>query len=1075
MGTNLRMKDRPLDHGVLLRISRWWPTVVLAVLTLQCVLLLVLRVGTRYFTYHVVVNIIVGVLLILATGLAILNAVEGDESVRIFWSFLAVSLAIWTFYAWNWTYAVEILRKNQPVYLMVTGAFFLRTVFLIAAAAARPHLKLSQYKPYRTTLSFFLLLFSWAFAYAFVLLPISYGSGDDVLIMRVLVLLIGQNIFFLVLLGVLIAGTQSLWKSIYWHLLGASALSAVGTLISHLAVVHKEPFAVWPTLAYSAAACWFVWIVLRGRTLATELAQSTEDDTSHTHYASMLAMASVIAIPIIGVWELLRADEPQPARVVRLLIVLLAVLFLAIAASFTGYFTQRELSSDISVAHERLRMAMASGKSVGWEWNIATGKDRWFGDLQTMFGIPSDTFSGRTEDFYRYVHAGDQRRVSEAVTDARVNHKPYESEFRVVRQDGTVRWVAARGAFYYSKTGKPERMLGMAVDITERKRAEEALKTSEEKFSKAFRESPLALVLANTKDFRFLEVNETFEQITGWTRSEVIGCTSLETGLWVDQAQRQEFFKQLLATGAVRNWEVRFRRKDRTVGVALASTELIEIEGQTCSLSVIADITDRKQMEEATHESEERLQRAFQAGNMFAYEWDAATDMITRSPTCKQVLGNDQPTHISWREHLADIHPDDQLELTTLLDGLTPENNSTQVSYRVLRPDGSVIWLEQSAQAFFGNNGKLIRIVGIVANITDRKRGEQALVEGEERFRLVANTAPVLIWMTGPDKECTYVNRPWLEFTGRSLEAAHGDGWTESVHPDDLRECLNVFSKAVDRREPFRMQYRLRRHDGEYRWMLDTGLPRFNSDQSLAGYIGSCVDVTDHKQAEEALGSVGRRLIEAHEEERAWIARELHDDVNQRLALLAIELQRTKDSIPEAEIMVRERIDQTRNRLMEISKDVQELSHRLHSSKLEYLGIIAAINSFCKELTDRHKVTIDFNHSNIPQTLSKDVGLCLFRVVQEGLQNAVKHSSAREFKVELHSTNQEIHLTVSDAGVGFDWRDAVNSRGLGLISMRERLQLMKGRFSIESERGRGTTISAWVPLDTESYPTSMAG
>jgi signal transduction histidine kinase len=271
------------------------------------------------------------------------------------------------------------------------------------------------------------------------------------------------------------------------------------------------------------------------------------------------------------------------------------------------------------------------------------------------------------------------------------------------------------------------------------------------------------------------------------------------------------------------------------------------------------------------------------------------------------------------------------------------------------------------------------------------------------------------------------------------------------------------------------MQYRLRRHDGEYRWMLDTGLPRFNSDQSFAGYIGSCVDITDHKQAEEALGSIGRRLIEAQEEERAWIARELHDDVNQRLALLAIELQRAKDSIPESEALVRDRIDQSRARLIDISKDVQALSHRLHSSKLEYLGLVAAANSFCKELTDRHKVTIEFNHSNVPQTLSQDISLGLFRVLQEALQNAVKHSGAQQFKVELHNTGEELHLTVSDSGIGFDSHDAMYGRGLGLISMRERLQLMKGKFSIESERGQGTMISAWVPIDAKSYPTSIAG
>ncbi len=1197
------MKIQPPDNTLLLRIAHRWPTVVLSVLIVQVGFSLVLKEGAGAITYYVVVHFMLGFLLILATGIATVNAVESDGTVRIFWSFLGVSGAIWTVYVLNWIYTVEILRQNQSVYWMLTGGFFLRTTFLIAAVASRPHIKLAQYKPYRTTLSFLLLLFSWAFAYAFVLFPVSYIYPDDVLIIRGLVLHVGQNLFLFALLGIIVLNTRSLWKSIYGHLLGASLLSALGTLISYWAIVHKEVFASWPTLAHCGAAYWFVWIVLQGRTLAPQLAQASQGDTSNTNYASALAMAAVVAVPVIGMWELLRPDELHTARVARLFIVLLAVLFLAIAASFTWYFTHRELSSDVVVAHERLQLAMASGKSVGWEWNIVTGEDRWFGDLQNMFGIPSDTFSGRTEDFYRYVHPDDRKRVSEAVTDARANHKSYESEFRVVWDDGTTRWISARGTFYYSKTGKPERMLGMAVDITERKRTEEALKNSEERFSKAFRESPLALVLGSAKDFRFLEVNDTFEQVTGWTRGELIGRTSIETGLWVDLAQRQDFFQQLLATGAIRNWEARFRRKNGTVGMALMSAELIETEGQTYTLSVMADITDRKQVEqqlrdnqeqlagivasaldafvaiddeqrivlfnpaaekmfgcsateaigksierfiperfraahavhirhfgetgitnramgaaaalwglrsngeefpieasishaqsqgkhlftviirditerrrteEARRESEERLQLAFQAGKMYAYEWDVTTDTIIRSPACKEVLGNDHANHLSQAELLSDVLPEDRPKLAAFFDGITPDNIISHVNYRMLRSDGTVIWLEKSARAFFDDNGKLLRAVGVVADITDRKLAEQALVEDEERFRLVANTAPVLIWMSGPDKLCTYVNHPWLEFTGRPQEEALGDGWTESVHPDDLRECLNIFSQAVDRRAPFTMQYRLRRHDGEYRWVLDTGLPRFNANHSLAGYIGSCVDIADRKLVEEALGSIGRRLIEAQEEERTWIARELHDDVNQRLALLAIELQRAKDGTPASENLLRERIDQTRTRLIEISKDVQALSHRLHSSKLEYLGIVAAANSFCKELVDRHKVTIEFNYSDIPQTLSKEISLGLFRVLQEALQNAVKHSGTQQFKVELRGTGEEIYLTVSDSGIGFDWHGAMSGRGLGLISMRERLQLMRGRLSIESERGSGTTISAWVPLDPQ-YPKSMAG
>ena len=174
----------------------------------------------------------------------------------------------------------------------------------------------------------------------------------------------------------------------------------------------------------------------------------------------------------------------------------------------------------------------------------------------------------------------------------------------------------------------------------------------------------------------------------------------------------------------------------------------------------------------------------------------------------------------------------------------------------------------------------------------EQLQAEQHVRESEQRFRLVANTAPVMIWMSNPDKLCHYLNQAWLDFTGRSLETELGSGWAQGLHPEDAEDCLKTYTEAFDRREPFKMRYRIRRYDGEYRWVFDVGVPRYDSDSSFAGYIGSCLDVTEQKLAEEALAGVGCKLIEAHEEERTWIARELHDDINQRLALVVIQMSR---------------------------------------------------------------------------------------------------------------------------------------------------------------------------------------
>ena len=360
-------------------------------------------------------------------------------------------------------------------------------------------------------------------------------------------------------------------------------------------------------------------------------------------------------------------------------------------------------------------------------------------------------------------------------------------------------------------------------------------------------------------------------------------------------------------------------------------------------------------------------------------------------------------------------------------------------------------------------------VLAAVSN--EQEQGAQVVRESEERFRLVSNTAPVMIWMTGPDKLCTYVNQRWLEFTGRTVEAELGYGWTEVVHKEDFELCVETYSQAVDRRQAYGMEYRARRHDGEYRWILDTGVPRFNPDGSFAGFIGSCVDITDRKLAEEALATVGRRLIEAHEEERTWIARELHDDIVQRIALVTTQLGQCQQAADPA-TGINRHIPPALQELIELGKDIQGLSHRLHSSKLEYLGLGSAAQSFCRELTEQGDVRIEFKQSNIPATIPKEISLCLFRVLQEALQNAVKHSRAPDLLVELYGTQDGMILRVSDSGVGFDSRDAVNRPGIGLISMRERLRLVNGQLSIQSEPGHGTTIIARVPHGRHSLASA---
>lgn len=346
----------------------------------------------------------------------------------------------------------------------------------------------------------------------------------------------------------------------------------------------------------------------------------------------------------------------------------------------------------------------------------------------------------------------------------------------------------------------------------------------------------------------------------------------------------------------------------------------------------------------------------------------------------------------------------------------------------------------------------------------ERKRQEAVLRESEERFRLMADSAPMLMWMSGTNKLCTFFNRGWLRFTGRSLEQELGEGWASGVHPEDLEHCREIYSTAFDGRASFEMEYRLRRYDGEYRWIIDYGVPRFEANGAFCGYIGSCIDITERKRSEMSLRDLTGRLIHAQEEERSRIARELHDDISQRMAYLQIGLEQFKESVPGLTADNRQELRNLTEVASEVSSDLHSMSHQLHPARLDLQGLVAAIGSLCREMTIQYELKIKFAHYDIPGDIPKDVALCLFRIVQEGLRNVVKHGKTGEAKVELAGHGEALELCISDAGVGFDLESAQSKSGLGLISMHERLRLVGGRLAVESEPTHGTRVHVRVPL-----------
>jgi PAS domain S-box-containing protein len=358
---------------------------------------------------------------------------------------------------------------------------------------------------------------------------------------------------------------------------------------------------------------------------------------------------------------------------------------------------------------------------------------------------------------------------------------------------------------------------------------------------------------------------------------------------------------------------------------------------------------------------------------------------------------------------------------------------------------------------------QVLLIIGLLWQRARKRKAEAVLRESEKRFRVMTDATPALVWMCDPQGKITYLNERRVAFTGPNPEAGYGDTWITYVHPDDLNGMLETFSLALKKQQPFSKEYRLRRSDGSYRWMFDVASPRVNGDGSFAGFIGSAIDMTDQKLAQQALEKVSGRLIEAQEKERSRIARELHDDICQRLALLSIELDRANRARTGPAMSAQATFEEVRKHCVEIASDVQSLAHQLHSSRLDHLGIVASIRGFCVELAKRHAVNVEFTDHDVPGNLPKDVSLCLFRIAQEALHNAVKYSGVREFKVEVYRVADELHLVVTDKGAGFDVQEARHKGGLGLLSMQERINLVHGKLNVESASGLGTRVIATVP------------
>jgi PAS domain S-box-containing protein len=458
------------------------------------------------------------------------------------------------------------------------------------------------------------------------------------------------------------------------------------------------------------------------------------------------------------------------------------------------------------------------------------------------------------------------------------------------------------------------------------------------------------------------------------------------------------------------------------------------------------------------HASDERLRLAQQAARIGTFERDIQTEVVTWTVELEAMYGL-QPgqfnkTTTAFFENL--VHPDDRERVRQLTNEAIKTGKPMTAEWRVLWRDGSVHWIAGRWQVLMDHSGEPSRMIGVNMDVTERKLADEKLQEYERAVEGSEEMISVL------DREYRYLiaNRQFLKIQNLTREQVLGHFAHELLTP-------GVFEAVVKRKLDECFQGNVVRYEMRYTYPELGERDLFISYFPIEGANGidrvACIlqDVTERKQAEEVLADMSRKLIEAQEEERKRIARELHDDINQRLAMLAVELQRLQEG-SDAPF----RIQELRKDIAGISNDLQALSHDLHSSKLEYLGVVAGIESWCKEVAARQKIEVDFR-SEVHGTLPLEIGHSLFRVLQEALHNALKHSRVTRVEVQLAEYSNEVHLTVSDSGSGFDVEAAREGTGLGLTSMQERVRLLNGSIIIKSKPMGGTTIHVSVPLDSQ--------
>ena len=647
----------------------------------------------------------------------------------------------------------------------------------------------------------------------------------------------------------------------------------------------------------------------------------------------------------------------------------------------------------------------------------------------------------------------------------------YQLEKRYFRRDGSLMWGRLSVSLLNSRPSSL--VLAMIEDITD-KRAGLDREHSLLEMMSSITEQMSAAVTRCSRDFRYLWVNQAYadwiqcpvSEVVDRPISDVLGKEAFNSLL--------PYFKRVLLGETVQyEQQTNFQGIGRR-WVSATYTPTFDPDGTTDGwVAVVLDVTDRKRAEET---------RFRHAAIVESYEdaiisKDLAAVITGWNVGAEHIFGYEEDEVIGQPITIL-IPPELWEEENRILERLRAGGRIEHYETKRIAKTGKQVDVSLTIGPIKDSTGKIVGFSKIAHDITQRKQAEKALRElnrtleaqaellqsREELLKVFVKHVPAAVAMLDRNMCYLQVSDRWC--ADYSVENSHVLGRSHyELFPDIPQRWKETHRRALEGEILRADEDRWDREDGTTVWIRWELRPWRTPSGIVGGILILAEDITRRKQAEQTLADMSRKLIESQEQERTRIGRELHDDIVQRLALLAIQLEQLQDD----PIEIRNRLRELKNYTVEISHDVQTLSHELHDSKLAYLGVVASIKGWCREFGQQQRIDIDFQHA-VSSALPLEIGLCLFRVLQEALHNATKYSGVPRIEVRLTEYSGEVELVVSDLGKGFDIEAARHGKGIGLLSMEERVKLVNGVIAIQTKPSGGTSVRVRVPIRTAQNP-----